>query len=339
MLTDALLDWYGANARPLAWRRLPGAPLPTDPDWPYRVWLAEIMLQQTTTETVGPYYKAFLARWPGFAALAAAPDNDVMEAWAGLGYYARARNLLACARAVVADHDGRLPADEAALRQLPGIGAYTAAAVAAFAHGARAIIIDGNVERVITRLAAIDTPLPAARREIAAVLEELTPDGLAAADFAQALMDLARRICTPRAPRCGQCPLESGCKAAGNLPETYPRKAEKRPRPTRSGAVWWLESGGEVLTVIRPPRGLLGGMRGLPDGERPPVEGDWQLLGQITHGFTHFTLVLGVHALRLAQKPDIAGEWIAIQQADGGFPTLFQKAITLARAQLAPETP
>jgi len=333
--TASLLDWYSAHARPLVWRRMPGQALPQDTDWPYRVWLAEIMLQQTTTETVTPYYQAFCQRWPGFAALAAAEDAEVMQAWAGLGYYARARNLLACARAVVAEHGGRLPQDEAALRRLPGIGAYTAAAVSAFAHGQRAIIIDGNVERVIARLAAIDTPLPAARKDIAAVLEGLTPDGLAAADFAQALMDLARRVCTPKAPRCGQCPLENGCKAAGNQPEIYPKKPEKRPKPTRNGPVWWLQAGDAVLVRTRPPRGLLGGMRALPDTPEPPLAGDWQMLGQISHGFTHFTLNLSVHSLILAERPVLEGEWISVDAlADAGFPTLFQKAITLARAQL-----
>jgi A/G-specific adenine glycosylase len=339
MVTRALLDWYGSNARPLAWRRMPDQPVPEDADWPYRVWLAEIMLQQTTTEAVTPYYTGFLARWPSFTALAAADDADVMQAWAGLGYYARARNLLACARAVVAEHGGELPYGEAALRRLPGIGAYTAAAITAFAHGNRAIIIDGNIERVITRLAAIETPLPAARAEIAAALEPLTPDGLEAADWAQGLMDLARRICTPKAPRCGQCPLENACKTSRNQPETYQKKLKKRIKPMRSGSVWWLQVGDEVLTVRRPPRGLLGGMRGLPDAE-PPLDGAWQVLGQISHGFTHFTLNLSVHGLQRAEKPVVSGEWVRLVDLDdAGFPTLFQKAITLARAQFAPEAP
>jgi A/G-specific adenine glycosylase len=331
MLTSALLDWYNTHARPLAWRRMPGQSLPTDANWPYRVWLAEIMLQQTTTDTVTPYYTAFLARWPSLAALAAAADADVMQAWAGLGYYARARNLLACARAVVADHGGVFPKGETELRRLPGIGTYTAAAITAFAHGERALIIDGNVERVITRLAAIETPLPKARREILEVLETLTPQGLEAADFAQALMDLARRLCTPKAPKCGLCPAQNSCKAAPNTPEIYPNKPQTRPKPTRFGPVWWLQSGDSVFTITRPPRGLLGGMRGLPDSPDPPLEGDWQPLGQISHSFTHFTLFLTVHALHVPEKPALDGEWTAIASLENaGFPTLFQKAITLA---------
>ena len=228
-----LLGWYATNARTLPWRRAPGAPLPADPHWPYRVWLSEVMLQQTTVEAVKPYFAAFTARWPTVEALAAAADEDVMHAWAGLGYYARARNLLACARTIASQHGGRFPQTEAELRRLPGLGAYSAAAIAAFAFGQRAIIIDGNIERVITRLANIHTPLPAARPQIAAALDALTPDGLLAADFAQALMDLARSLCTPKSPRCTACPLQPGCTAQN--PEILPQKAAKRPRPVQIG--------------------------------------------------------------------------------------------------------
>ena len=343
-MTDSatlLLDWYAANARTLPWRSPPGAPLPGDPDWPYRVWLSEIMLQQTTVAAVQPYFAAFTRRWPTVAALAAADDAEVMQAWAGLGYYARARNLLACARAVAATHGGRFPADEASLRSLPGIGAYTAAAVAAFALGRHAIVIDGNIERVTARLYAIGTPLPAARAIIHARLTEIVP--ARAGDFAQAMMDLAARICTPRTPRCDDCPLRPKCAAAASGdPARYPVKPPRRPRPARSGTAWWLESDGEVLTVIRPAKGLLGGMRALPSCDwrtpdpEPPLPGDWQDLGAVTHGFTHFELTLTVRALHLPGKPALAGEWLPISQLDGaGLPTLFGKAATLARARLS----
>ncbi|GGE01343.1 A/G-specific adenine glycosylase [Polymorphobacter glacialis] len=347
-----LLNWYRGNARALPWRNPPGEALPTDPDWPYRVWLSEIMLQQTTVAAVKAYFAAFTARWPTVAALAAADDADVMQAWAGLGYYARARNLLACARAVVADHGGRFPSDEDALRTLPGIGPYTSAAIAAFAFGRHAIVIDGNVERVVTRLDAIDTPLPAARPQIRGALETLTPQN--ASDFAQALMDLATSICTPRNPRCLICPLSPDCRAARSPnPADWPRKAPKRPRPTRRGTAWWIEAQGQILTIVRPAKGLLGGMRALPSSDwhdtepapAPPLPGNWQNLGAISHGFTHFELILSVHALSLPQKPQLAradlsgalleAAWVNVEDIPGaGLPTLFKKAAVLARAHL-----
>ena len=338
-MTDstALLDWYAANARDLPWRAPPGTPIPVDPDWPYRVWLSEIMLQQTTVAAVVPYFTAFTARWPTVAALAAADDADVMQAWAGLGYYARARNLLACARAVVADHGGRFPGDEAVLRTLPGVGAYTAAAVAAFGFGCHAIIVDGNMERVVTRLFAIATPLPAARAEIRTRMAQITPDR--AGDFAQGLMDLARRICTPRRPDCAACPLVTGCLGAVGDPEAFPVKAPKRLRPTRHGTAWWIEAGDTVLTVVRPAKGLLGGMRALPscdwrgDDAVPPIAGDWREIGAVTHGFTHFELVLTVRALILPERPPLPGNWWPIAAIDAaGLPTLFEKATIMARA-------
>ena len=331
--------WYRANARDLPWRAPPGAPVPADADWPYRVWLSEIMLQQTTVATVKAYFARFTARWPSVAALAAADDAEVMQAWAGLGYYARARNLLACARVLVASHGGRFPSDETMLRALPGIGDYTAAAIAAFAFGHRAIIIDGNVERVITRRAGIDTPLPAARAAIRAELERLTP--AAAGDFAQGLMDLAGRICTPRAPRCDNCPIAVGCRAAASGdPTRWPIKPIKKPRPLRHGFAWWIEADGAILTVTRPPKGLLGGMVALPSGDwsaapdpAPPLPGDWIDLGAVSHGFTHFELLLRVRALRLAARPPLAGNWLNVDEmASAGLPTLFRKAVSLAMA-------
>jgi A/G-specific adenine glycosylase len=341
-LTDILLGWYATNARQLPWRRAPGQPLPEDADWPYRVWLSEVMLQQTTVEAVKPYFAAFTSRWPSVSALAAAADEEVMQAWAGLGYYARARNLLACARTVASQHGGCFPKSESALRELPGIGAYSAAAIAAFAFGQRAIIIDGNIERVITRLANIETPLPAARKAIAESLETLTPHGLATADFAQGLMDLGRRHCTPKAPNCPACPLQTLCQA--KAPKTLPKKAAKRPRPTRHGTAWWLEHDGKVLTITRPAKGLLGGMAALPSTDwatiqpetAPPLPGAWQSLGQITHGFTHFELQLTVKALRVTQKPAIEGQWRERSAVTQGLPTVFTKAATLALATWDP---
>nr|WP_310474053.1 A/G-specific adenine glycosylase [Sandarakinorhabdus sp.] len=340
-----LLDWYHAHARVLPWRNPPGAALPTDADWPYRVWLSEIMLQQTTVEAATPYFHAFTARWPDVAALAAADDADVMQAWAGLGYYARARNLLACARTVVDRHGGHFPAHETALRDLPGVGDYTAAAVAAFGFGRDAVVIDGNVERVVSRLFAISTPLPAARVAIRAALAPLVPQGQAG-DFAQAMMDLARRVCTARAPRCLVCPLIGSCAAnKAGPPDAFPVKAAKKARPTRHGTAWWIEADGHVLTIVRPAKGLLGGMRALPSCDwrgagTPPIPGDWQNFGVVRHGFTHFELELAVQALLLDQRPDLGpdlalpgAQWLALDTVEtAGMPTLFAKAATLGLA-------
>jgi A/G-specific adenine glycosylase len=325
----------------LPWRNPPGAPLPDDPDWPYRVWLSEVMLQQTTVEAATPYFQAFTARWPSVAALAAADDGELMQAWAGLGYYARARNLLACARAVVAQHGGRFPGEETALRALPGIGDYTAAAVAAFGFGRDAVVIDGNVERVVTRLLALRAPLPGARGAIRAALAEVLPRGCAG-DFAQGLMDLARRVCTPKAPRCLVCPIAAACAGRRTgAPEDFPVKPAKKARPLRQGTAWWIEADGDVLLVARPAKGLLGGMRALPSCDwrggdaPPPLAGDWQMLGVVRHGFTHFELELQVMALRLAGRPALDGSWVAVDKAATGLPTLFAKAVQLALAMRA----
>jgi A/G-specific adenine glycosylase len=331
-IAHKILAHFSTNARDLPWRNPPGRALPLDdPNWPYRVWLSEVMLQQTTVAAVTPYFEAFTARWPSVTALAAADDAEVMAAWAGLGYYARARNLLACAR-VVAAVGGQFPQDEDALRALPGIGAYTAAAIAAFAFGKRAVVVDGNIERVIARLFAIATPMPAARPEIYAAMD-------AAGDFAQGLMDLARSLCTPRNPRCILCPVMAHC-AGKDAPETYPVKPAKTKRPERSGTAWWIECDGEVLLIRRPEKGLLGGMRALPSGEwngisktQPPCEGDWHPLGTVTHIFTHFRLTLNIQGVRLKRgcKPQLDGEWWNIERLDeAGLPSLFAKAAVLA---------
>ncbi len=296
------------------------------------------MLQQTTVEAATPYFHAFTSRWPTVSALAAANDADVMQAWAGLGYYARARNLLACARVVVERHGGRFPGHETELRDLPGIGDYTAAAVAAFGFGRDAVVIDGNVERVVSRLLAIATPLPAARGAIRTALAPLVPQGQAG-DFAQAMMDLARRVCTARSPRCLICPLISACEAhKASTPDAFPVKPAKKARPTRQGTAWWIETDSAVLTIIRPAKGLLGGMRALPScdwrgASAPPLAGDWQAIGLVRHGFTHFDLELEVQALILPARPRLAGEWLALNAVESaGMPTLFAKAARLGLA-------
>lgn len=327
---------FAANARDLPWRNPPGRPLPLDdPDWPYRVWLSEIMLQQTTVAAVKPYFAAFTSRWPSVAALAAAADEDVMSAWAGLGYYARARNLLACARAVVAEHGGAFPSEEARLLKLPGIGRYTAAAIAAIAFGNRAVVVDGNVERVVARLFAEPD-----KAKLHPLADRLTPSGQAG-DFAQAMMDLGATICTPRNPRCAICPVSEDCRGRME-PEAFPAKANEAARPERSGTVWWIERDGAILLVTRPPNGLLGGMRALPtsdwsehaDGE-PPFAGTWRRYGMVTHVFTHFRLSLSIMAVTVESgcKLPFVGEWWSKARIDdAGLPTVFAKAAKLARA-------
>ncbi|MEI9849542.1 MAG: A/G-specific adenine glycosylase [Sphingomonas sp.] len=331
-IATALLGWYDANARDLPWRAPPGAPAPD----PYRVWLSEVMLQQTQVASARPYFEKFTARWPDFASLAAADDAELMAAWAGLGYYARARNLLACAREVAAL--GRLPDAEEGLRKLPGIGGYTAAAIAAIAFGRRAVVVDANVERVVARLFALADPLPGAKPRIHALTDSVTPDARAG-DFAQAMMDLGATICTARAPRCLLCPLRPECAGfATGAPEVFPVKAAKPDRPQRHGTIFWAEREGHVLLVRRPARGLLGGMRALPTGpwsDAPPglagapFAAGWRLLDAgVTHGFTHFRLDCALAAATIAEHSGaVAGEWWPVDGIESaGLPTLFAKA-------------
>jgi A/G-specific adenine glycosylase len=296
------------------------------------------MLQQTTVAAAGPYFARVLALWPDVQALGAADEADVMREWAGLGYYARARNLLAAARAAAAA--GGFPPTEAGLRALPGVGQYTAAAIAAIAFGQRATVIDGNIERVMTRLFAIATPLPGARTAIATALGPLVPADHPG-DFAQALMDLGATICTPRSPRCLLCPLASACAArAEGKVEAFPVKPAKRARPLKTGLAWWIERGDAVALVRRPPRGLLGGMPALPgtgwnvdEPHRFPFEADWQLHPEpVLHGFTHFELRLTLATARIDWPlDDIEGApvtWMARDRlADAGLPTLYARAV------------
>jgi A/G-specific adenine glycosylase len=336
-LPRQLLRWYDRSRRVLPWRAAPDEAAD-----PYRVWLSEVMLQQTTVAAVKPYYEAFTTRWPTVEALAAADDAELMAAWAGLGYYARARNLLACARTVAGGHGGRFPDTEAKLRKLPGIGPYTAAAIAAIAWGRRAVVVDGNVERVVSRLHAVETPLPAVRPELYRLADAITPDERTG-DFAQAMMDLGATICTPRAPRCLLCPVASACQAyAAGQPERYPLKTPKRARPHRQGYAYWLEHDGHVLLIRRPAKGLLGGMLALPTGPwgdtaapEPPVDTTWLPAGNVEHGFTHFSLTL--HLLRgQASDRSPQGTWWPIARlAEAGLPTLFARAAE--RALAAPD--
>ena len=332
-----LLAWYDRHARDLPWRSRPGEVAD-----PYRVWLSEVMLQQTTVAAVTPRFTAWVERWPDVASLAAAPDEDIMAAWAGLGYYARARNLVKAARAVVAEHGGRFPTTEAGLRALPGLGAYTAAAVAAIAFGERAVVVDANVERVVARLFAIETPLPAARPAIREATDRITPDARAG-DFAQAMMDLGSSICTVKKPQCLLCPIAVDCRGrAVGIAETLPAKAPKKARPYRHGTVFWIEHKGCVWLVRRPDKGMLGGMRALPTGPwvdaRPgladaPGQGPWTMLNEtVVHGFTHFELELALARTDGKPENDSAGEWWPIADlGTAGLPTLFARAADLLK--------
>jgi A/G-specific adenine glycosylase len=339
-IRSRLLAWYDAHRRDLPWRARPG-----DPIDPYRVWLSEIMLQQTTVPHATRYFEAFLVRWPTVSALAAAPDAEVMAAWAGLGYYARARNLLACARAVASEHAGVFPADAAGLRDLPGVGAYTAAAVVAIAFGQPANVVDGNVERAMARLYAVETPLPAAKAELARLAARLvTADR--PGDWAQALMDLGATVCRPKAPLCDLCPLSALCAArAAGAPEGYPRRSAKADKPHRHGVAFVLTRGDQVALAPRPPKGLLGGMLGLPTtpwraapwaaGDaliHAPQPGAWREIGAVRHVFTHFSLdlrVLTATAGAAVEKGAGPLVWKERVSAAADTPSLFRKALEL----------
>jgi A/G-specific adenine glycosylase len=330
-----LLAWYDTAARIMPWRTSPeDRKAGVLPD-PYHVWLSEVMLQQTTVAAVRDYFRRFLARWPTVADLAAADDTEVMGEWAGLGYYARARNLLACARAVVEAHVGQFPDTVEGLRTLPGVGPYTAAAVAAIAFDRPAVVVDGNVERVCARLFGVETAMPAAKPELVRLAGLLTPD-LRPGDHAQAMMDLGATICSPRKPACGICPLMTLCAGRQRgIAADLPRKLPKPPKPVRQGVVWVaIRADGAVLVEQRPPRGLLGGMPGFPGdgwdgaGGAIPVAADWRLAGALRHTFTHFHLDLQVMVARTNGNPE-RGAFVTQFRADD-LPTLMRKAWDIA---------
>jgi A/G-specific adenine glycosylase len=336
-----LLAWYDAHRRRLPWRALPDEAAD-----PYRVWLSEIMLQQTTVKAVGPYFEKFVARWPDVTAMARASLDDVLRMWAGLGYYSRARNLHACAVAVARDHGGSFPDTEIGLRALPGIGPYTAAAIAAIAFDRRTMPVDGNIERVVSRLYAVEEPLPQAKpriQELAATL--LGPSR--AGDSAQALMDLGATICTPKKPACSLCPLDDGCTArARGDQETFPRKAPKKTGALRRGAAFVVTRGDAVLVRTRAAKGLLGGMTEVPGSEwlaehnetaalaqAPAVRGvtRWhRKAGVVTHVFTHFPLELAVYTARVPTRTRAPEgmRWVPLATLnDEALPNVMRKVI------------
>ena len=350
-----LLDWYDRHRRRLPWRPLAGERAD-----PYRVWLSEIMLQQTGVKTVGPYFEKFVARWPDVAALGRASLDDVLRMWAGLGYYSRARNLHACAVAVLRDHGGAFPDTEEGLRMLPGIGPYTAAAIAAIAFGRHAMPVDGNIERVVSRLYAVEEPLPQAKpliQQLAATL--LRPSRASdakpragdnesrAGDSAQALMDLGSTICTPKKPACALCPLNEGCAARSRGDqETFPRKAPKKSGELRRGAAFVVTRGDELLVRTRPEKGLLGGMTEVPGSEWLAGQDDKSALSQapvikgvarwhrksgvVTHVFTHFPLELVVYTASVPPRTRAPEgmRWVAVATLrDEALPSVMRKVI------------
>jgi len=337
LVAELLLGWYDRHGRELPWRSKGGQ----RPD-PYHVWLSEVMLQQTTVATVGPYFLRFLEQWPTVGDLASASLDEVLVRWAGLGYYARARNLHRCAREVVARHRGAFPDSEEALRDLPGIGDYTAAAIAAIAFNRPAVVMDGNIERVAARLFAIKDILPRAKPLLKEWVARMTPQDRPG-DFAQAAMDLGATLCTPRKPACAFCPCRPVCQAAAlGIAETLPVKAVKPERPVRHGVVFWLGNrAGEVLLRRRPEQGLLGGMMEFPSTDwrldpyqRPdaeqqaPVRADWRPLpGIVSHTFTHFHLQLALLAATTNANDIITdGRWCRLDQLHGqALPTVMKK--------------
>ena len=350
----SLLSWYDHHHRDLPWRVSPPmAAKGVKPD-PYRIWLSEVMLQQTTVPAVKAYFKKFLERWPTVGDLAAAANDDVMAAWAGLGYYARARNLKKCAEAVATEHGGRFPDTEDGLRTLPGIGDYTAAAVAAIAFNRQAAVMDGNVERVISRLYAISTPLPAGKPQMKQKVALLTPADRPG-DFAQAMMDLGATICTPKRPACSLCPFNGACEAlAAHDPEHFPVKAAKKDKPMRQGAAFIAVNGdGEIYLRRRIPSGLLGGMTEVPttgwtariDGETStdaaPFAAEWQPAGTVTHVFTHFELRLSIYRAQTSSNMNNHDGWWepVTNLEEQALPTVMKKAIAQAIPNAFAKTP
>ncbi|MRU15237.1 A/G-specific adenine glycosylase [Roseovarius sp. A21] len=341
-----LLAWYDRHARDLPWRVSPGDRAAGVVPDPYRVWLSEVMLQQTTVAAVKSYFERFTTLWPTVGDLAAAPDAQVMGEWAGLGYYARARNLLKCARVVAKEHGGTFPTTREGLLALPGIGPYTAAAISAIAYDAPEVVVDGNVERVMARVHDIRTPLPAAKPELTEAAAHLTPDARAG-DYAQAVMDLGATVCTPKSPACGVCPWMGACAArAAGVQAELPLKTPKKPKPTRLGIAYVARrEDGAFLLETRPEKGLLGGMLGWPGSAwneapepAPPLDADWQDIGEeARHTFTHFHLRLTIRVARVPQgvTPD-RGDYLpktAFRPSD--LPTVMRKVFDLAQGALA----
>ena len=340
----ALLAWYDRHHRELPWRISPAAAKRGVTPDPYHIWMSEVMLQQTTVAAVKAYFAKFIARWPTVTDLAEAPNEDVMAAWAGLGYYARARNLKKCAEAVASEHGGVFPDTEEGLRALPGIGDYTSAAVAAIAFNRPSAVMDGNVERVVSRIFRVDEPLPGAKPTLRRHLAILTPNQRPG-DFAQAMMDLGATICTPKRPACALCPWRGNCRAFNEGdPELYPFKTDKKAKPVRAGAAYVAIDGSDsVLLRKRPPEGLLGGMSEVPtawtsrrDGatgiDHAPFVATWQPCGTVTHVFTHFELRLAVYRADLEDRPQgDNGWWVPVTNLDSeALPTVMKKAISAA---------
>ena len=348
-----LLEWYDRHHRILPWRVTPVEHKQGVRPDPYRIWLSEVMLQQTTVEAVKAYFLKFTSLWPDVQALADATEDDVLRGWAGLGYYSRARNLKKCADMVASQHKGQFPASVEGLKQLPGIGDYTSAAIAAIAFDIPAAVVDGNVERVVSRLFAIKTMMPQAKSEIRKFTEQLTPQSRPG-DFAQAMMDLGATICTPKKPACILCPLNDNCAALlEGEPELYPVKAPKKARPVRYGAAFIIISPqGDVYLRKRPDKGLLAGMSEVPNSEwiaadeeaspehisrltstdLAPIAANWQPNGTITHIFTHFELRLSVYKTDVStMPPSNNGWWVAPDNLEKeALPTVMKKAISAA---------
>jgi A/G-specific adenine glycosylase len=335
----ALLAWYDIHRRTLPWRAKAGQRAD-----PYRVWLSEIMLQQTTVVAVASYYREFLRRWPNVKALAKAPLDDVLAAWAGLGYYARARNLHRAAKMVVDELGGRFPQTAEALRKLPGIGAYTAGAIAAIAFDAREAAVDANAERVLARIFAVEEPMPKAKVRLRVLGQSLVP-AKRAGDFAQALMDLGSAICTPRRPACSACPWSKDCEARKRgIQEMLPVKGAKAVRPLKRGAAFVArDARGAVLLEKRPEKGLLGGMLQPPLGPwsedfpsakeallQAPFRAAWKKrAGIVRHGFTHFELEIEVYEATIRNRPVVAGKWI-VDLSTAALPTVMRKVLSRA---------
>lgn len=338
-----LLAWYDVHRRDLPWRALPGERAD-----PYAVWLSEIMLQQTTVATVGPYFGKFKAKWPSVTDMAAGSLDDILVAWQGLGYYARARNLYKCAQVVASELGGTFPSSEDELRKLPGIGPYTAAAIASIVFDQACVPVDGNIERVTARLYGIDTPLPEGKKDIHAAAQNFISKDRPG-DFAQAMMDLGSGVCSPRAPKCDICPLRDACRAfkTGD-PARLPVKAPKKVRPERCCVVFWLENpDGHVLMQKRPESGLLGGMTGFPstpwrEGDWPdvdeietasPLTADWsEVPGETTHVFTHFRLTMRVIKGTCPSGANLDGFWVDPDAfSEHALPTVMKKVVKLVR--------